>query len=166
MTTVSRLLVSRPVARAHDLFSRLRDAVVKAREYRRRLEAELFRGRYHLSSKNDDDLRSSADRQTITRRRSVMGQFEPPSTGSSTPSRLFRIGRDNDGHWVVQDHEGLCGGLFVNRVEAVKFAMFENGHCPQAVIMVPGVLELDMGTKPQRVQRATESAMAALPRAA
>jgi ABC transporter substrate binding protein len=31
-----------------------------------------------------------------------------------------------------------------DRAEAVKFAMFENGNRPQAVIMVPGILELDM----------------------
>jgi hypothetical protein len=37
--------------------------------------------------------------------------------------------------------------MFVNRTEAVKFAMFENGNRPQAVIMVPGILELDMSDK-------------------
>jgi len=31
----------------------------------------------------------------------------------------------------------------------VKFAMFENGNQPQAVIMVPGILELDMSGKPR-----------------
>jgi hypothetical protein len=63
-------------------------------------------------------------------------------------SRLFRIGKDSRGHWVVQDQQGLCGGLFVNRAEALKFAMFENGNRPQAVIMVPDGLELDMsGTR-------------------
>jgi hypothetical protein len=60
---------------------------------------------------------------------------------------MFRIGRDSRGNWVVQDRQGLCGGLFVSRAEAVKFAMFENGNCPQAVIMVPGILELDMSHK-------------------
>lgn len=53
---VSRRLVSQTVARALDLFSHLRDAIMEARENRRKLEAELFRNRYHLSSKNDDDL--------------------------------------------------------------------------------------------------------------
>jgi hypothetical protein len=44
----------------------------------------------------------------------------------------------------VQDQQGLRGGLFVDRAEAIKFAMFENGNQPQAVIMVPGILELDI----------------------
>jgi hypothetical protein len=59
------------------------------------------------------------------------------------------IGRDSQGHWVVQDQTGLHGGLFVNRAEAIKYALFENGHRPQAVIMVPGILELNMSGKAQ-----------------
>lgn len=70
-----------------------------------------------------------------------MGQKEPPS--SHSPS-LYMIGKDSHGHWVVQDQQGLHGGLFVNRAQALKFALFENGNHPQAVIMVPGTLELNM----------------------
>jgi hypothetical protein len=69
---------------------------------------------------------------------------KPPSTSRA---KSFRIGRNSRGNWVVQDQSGLCGGMFVNRTEAVKFAMFENGNRPQAVIMVPGILELDMSSK-------------------
>jgi hypothetical protein len=72
-----------------------------------------------------------------------MNKDEPPST-QSTSASLSRIGKDRHGHWVVRDQEGLRGGLFVGRAEALKFAMFENGNRPQAVIMVPGVLELDL----------------------
>ena len=72
-----------------------------------------------------------------------MGQAEPPSSG--TP--LFYIGRNSHGQWVVQDQRHLCGGLFVDRDKALKFALFENGHKPNAVIMVPGVFELDMRAK-------------------
>jgi len=63
-------------------------------------------------------------------------------------SRLFRIGKDSRGNWVVQDQQGLCGGLFVDRAEALRFALFENGNRPQAVVMVPGILELDLSGKP------------------
>jgi hypothetical protein len=82
---------------------------------------------------------------------------KPPSSRSSSPSRLFRIGRDSRGHWVVQDQHGLCGGLFIDRAEALKFAMFENGNRPQAVITVPGVLELDMSAKPQAARHVSTS---------
>jgi hypothetical protein len=99
-------------------------------------------------------------------RRNVMGQSEPPSTRSASRPRLFRIGKDSHGNWVVQDQQGLCGGLFVNRAEALKFAMFENGNRPQAVIMVPGVLELDMSAKYSTDQRSTANPQASLQRVA
>jgi len=71
-----------------------------------------------------------------------MKHIEPPSPDQCTKPPLFMIGKNSQGHWVVQDDRGLCGGLFVDRTQALKFAMFENGHRPQAVIMIPGVFEL------------------------
>jgi hypothetical protein len=91
-------------------------------------------------------------------------KVEPPSTARA--KSLFRVGRNSRGNWVVQDQSGLCGGMFVNRTEAVKFAMFENGNRPQAVIMVPGVLELDMSGKPREQNRSTAALHAPLARAA
>lgn len=72
---------------------------------------------------------------------------EPPSPEPSPSAALFLIGKDSHGNWVVQDQKGLYGGLFVDRTEALKFVMFENGNRPQAVVMVPGVFELDMSRK-------------------
>jgi hypothetical protein len=89
---------------------------------------------------------------------------EPPSRARA--KSLFRVGRNSRGNWVVQDQSGLCGGMFVNRTEAVKFAMFENGNRPQAVIMVPGVLELDMSAQPREQKRSTDALHAPLARAA
>ena len=71
-------------------------------------------------------------------------EAEPPSTSPSFTPNLFYIGRNSRGAWVVQDQSGLRGGLFIDRAEALRFALFENGRRPQAVLMVPGVLELDM----------------------
>jgi len=67
---------------------------------------------------------------------------EPPER--SAPSTSFLIGQDSRGRWVVQDERGLCGGLFVDRGNAIRFAMDETGKRPQAIKMVPGILELDM----------------------
>lgn len=66
-----------------------------------------------------------------------MKKDEPPSRSHS-----MLIGRNSRGQWVVRSLNGLCGGLFVNRSEALRFALFENGHRPEAAIMVNGVLEL------------------------
>jgi hypothetical protein len=56
-----------------------------------------------------------------------MNKGKPPSTQCQARPSLFRV-----------------GGLFVDRAQALKFAMFENGNRPQAVMMVPGILELDI----------------------
>ena len=93
-----------------------------------------------------------------------MVKGEPPS--SSSNSSLFLIGKNSRGNWVVQDQRGLRGGLFVDRAEALKFAMFENGNRPQAVIMVPDVLELDMSRKPRAVGEAASGTQAPVARAA
>jgi hypothetical protein len=37
----------------------------------------------------------------------------------------------------------LCGGLFANRTEAIRFAMYECQRRPQSVIMLPDGLEID-----------------------
>jgi len=59
---------------------------------------------------------------------------------------LFLIGQNRRGNWVAKMTHGLIGGLFINRAAALKFALFENGNHPEAVVAVPGVLELDMGS--------------------
>ena len=73
-----------------------------------------------------------------------MNKGEPPSRLQSSSSP-FLVGRNSRGHWVVQDARGLSGGLFVSRAEALRYALFENGHDPRAVIMVPGNFELHLG---------------------
>jgi hypothetical protein len=58
---------------------------------------------------------------------------------------FFLIGQNRRGNWVAKMKHGLIGGLFINRAAALKFALFENGNHPEAVVAVPGVLELDLG---------------------
>jgi hypothetical protein len=70
------------------------------------------------------------------------GKGEPPSHNRS--QSCFLVGKDSRGHWVVKDPKGLRGGIFIDRAQALKYAMHEIADRIQAVIMVPGVLELDM----------------------
>jgi hypothetical protein len=76
---------------------------------------------------------------------------ELPSYSSS--STIVFIGKDKAGHWVVQEQNGLFGGLFVNRTEAVKYALFENGHHPEMIIELAREIELEMGGKPAARRR-------------
>ena len=66
---------------------------------------------------------------------------EPPSW---LRPPLFMIGQDCRGNWVVQDQNGVCGGLFVDRDAALRFVRSETGYRPRAVVMVSEGLELDM----------------------
>ena len=95
-----------------------------------------------------------------------MGRSEPPSSRTRTKSPVFYIGKNSRGSWVVQDREHLHGGLFISRTEALKFALLENGHRPQAVVMVPGILELDMSRTLDPVAVEATSTPSALRRAA
>ena len=88
-----------------------------------------------------------------------MNAFVRPLQSRSVPARraepigsessLFLVGKNSRSNWVVQDQSGLCGGLFVGRDAARKFALSENGNRPEAVILVAGILELDLTTSPR-----------------
>jgi hypothetical protein len=72
---------------------------------------------------------------------------EPPSCRSA--STIVFIGRNSRGNWVAQEQNGLYGGLFVNRAQAVKYALFENGRHPETIVELSREIELDMdGTLP------------------
>jgi hypothetical protein len=71
-----------------------------------------------------------------------MIQQDIKAAGAARLSCLL-IGQDHDGHWVVKDARSLCGGVFANRAEAIRFAMYECQRRPQSVIMLPDGLELD-----------------------
>ena len=75
-----------------------------------------------------------------------MKLVEPPSY--SSPSTIVFIGRNSRGQWVAQEQNGLFGGLFVNRAQAVKYALFENGHHPETIIELSRGIELDMSGRP------------------
>ncbi len=58
------------------------------------------------------------------------------------PALVF-IGKNGRGQWVAQEQNGLYGGLFVSRAEAMKYALFENGHHPETIVELARTIELD-----------------------
>src|SRR5260370_23170454 len=82
----------------------------------------------------------------VTRRNTNVKLVEPPSCNSA--STVVFIGKNSRGNWVAQEQSGLYGGLFVNRAQAVKYALFENGHHPETIVELSREIELDMGGKP------------------
>jgi hypothetical protein len=91
-----------------------------------------------------------------------MKETEPPSPAST----IVFIGKNSRGGWVAQEQNGLYGGLFINRAEAVRYALFENGHRPEAIIAAPSILELDMGGNAPSPDMAISSAEPVRQRAA
>jgi hypothetical protein len=118
----------------------------------------MSRSGFRTSTIDEIALPATGRRRSKPTRRRVMGQLEPPSPTSRQRSHIFFIGKDSRGNWIVQDQQHLCGGLFVDRAEALRFAMFENGHQPQAVVMVPGVFELDLTGKASAVHQRVDHA--------
>jgi len=54
--------------------------------------------------------------------------------------------------WVALQQNGLCGGLFVDRTQAIKYALFENGHHRETIIELSREIELDMRGGPIPVE--------------
>ncbi|MDA9494968.1 hypothetical protein [Bradyrhizobium sp. CCBAU 11361] len=77
---------------------------------------------------------------------------EPPSCSST--STIVLIGRNRRGQWVAQEQNGLYGGLFVSRAQAVKYALFENGQHPETIVELPREIELDKSPSANISQRA------------
>ena len=75
-----------------------------------------------------------------------MKLVEPPSCSSA--STIVFVGKNSRGNWVAQEQNGLYGGLFVSRAQAVKYALFENGHHPETIVEIAREIELDMGGHP------------------
>lgn len=72
-----------------------------------------------------------------------MKLVEPPSCSPS--SAIVFLGKNSRGNWIVQEQNGLYGGLFVNRAQAVKYALFENGRHPETIVELSREIELEMG---------------------
>jgi hypothetical protein len=93
-----------------------------------------------ISRQNDPGKRGSSS-EGMTNVKLV----EPPSCSSA--STIVFIGKNRRGNWVAQEQNGLYGGLFVNRAQAVKYALSENGHHPETIIELSRGIELDMSAK-------------------
>lgn len=61
---------------------------------------------------------------------------------TARPAR-FTIGRDKGGRWIVQDREGLVGGLFINEAAALHFAAEECNNNPDEICRATAGMVLD-----------------------
>src|SRR5712672_2833650 len=101
------------------------------------------RSRIHIRPRRYCERRRRKRAPLAFRRNANVKLVEPPSCSSA--SAIVFIGKNKRGHWVAQEQNGLYGGLFVNRAQAVKYALFENGHHPETIVELSREIELDMG---------------------
>jgi hypothetical protein len=66
----------------------------------------------------------------------------------------FLLGRDHDGHWIVRETHGLCGGLFANENAATRYAKFESAGRRITIRLVPDTIELNCSCREPRAPRA------------
>ena len=115
-----------------------------------RLLCDRYRATLEIISHHEDIEGMSQAVSRIARlanaRNTNVKLVEPPSCRS--PSAIVFIGKNRRGPWVAQDQVGLYGGLFVSRAQAVKYALFENGHHPETIVELARDIELDMGGAP------------------
>lgn len=71
----------------------------------------------------------------------------PPSCKPAAPT-VF-VGRNRRGNWVAREQNGVFGGLFVNRAQAFKYALRENGHHPESIVELSPETELDISAGPE-----------------
>jgi hypothetical protein len=82
-------------------------------------------------------------RGSIIGRTTNVKLVEPPPCSSAASTIVF-VGQNGRGQWVAQEQNGLYGGLFVNRAQAVKYALFENGNHPETIVELSRKIELDI----------------------
>lgn len=75
-------------------------------------------------------------------------KFVKPPSCRAAASTVF-VGRNRRGNWVAREQNGKFGGLFVNRAQALKYALFENGHDPETIVEVSCEIELDLSANPE-----------------
>ncbi len=67
-----------------------------------------------------------------------------PEKGAALCEPLcFVLGRDHDGHWVVRETHGLCGGVFTSERDAIRYAKFEAAERKVVIRVNPGPTEID-----------------------
>jgi hypothetical protein len=56
---------------------------------------------------------------------------------------IFLLGQNGHGQWVIRELHGRMEGLFKDRREAIRFALYESGTRNPSVIPVNGPLEME-----------------------
>ncbi len=66
-------------------------------------------------------------------------------TKEEVPREPFRfvLGRDHGGRWIIQEANGLCGGMFVSENAAIRYAKLESAGRGSVILLVANPIELN-----------------------
>lgn len=79
-------------------------------------------------------------------------KLDEPASCSLTVPTVF-VGKNRRGNWIACEQNGRFGGLFVNRVQAFKYALHKNGHHPETIVELLHEIELDIFADDLRLDR-------------
>jgi len=90
-----------------------------------------------------DFMKQCSDFQTMTLQTHghVVMTLVESSSGRPISSTVL-VGKNRFGNWVVREQNGMFGGLFASRTQALKYALCENGQHPEAILEVSREIEL------------------------
>jgi hypothetical protein len=86
------------------------------------------------------------------------------SGGTGSGGRLHRkdpstflVGLDDYGRWIALAEDGRSGGLFTGPSEAIRFALSQNGHCLERVLLGETTITLNLNTGIEGPRRSATS---------
>jgi hypothetical protein len=126
------------------LQNKLRTAVTIRQLTQRKFLQGRFSGRKQQAVTLQDQPLKEAGNECAPRWQTVPLPTRPDDTVLSNSIPLFFIGRNHNGFWVARESAGRCGGLFLFRRSAARFARknYSAGAC--ATMFVEHSIELDL----------------------
>ena len=101
---------------------------------------------YSPFSLNPNPMLTAGALTQIVRRAKIalLGSTIPILNPVRVAEEFAMIDTMSGGRVIAGMLRGTHGGLFITREDALRYALFENGRRPKAVVVVPGGLELDL----------------------
>lgn len=63
------------------------------------------------------------------------------ASGGSAGSTVF-VGKNRFGNWVVREQNGIFGGVFASRAQALKYALSKNGQHSESILELSREIDL------------------------
>jgi hypothetical protein len=100
-----------------------------------------------------DSAQNAASLRQAESESNILVEFpkRPDLTALSETIPLFYIGQNNRGFWVAREADGRCGGVFLLRRSALRFAQQKSAHAGCATMFLDEPRELDVVNEGNRI---------------